>query len=72
MAMILVRTATPALLQVLTAVRVRTRFSLTPVFWEVVAPCAVPAVVGRVGRIRSGEVAIGHGLLGGEFGAVVA
>ena len=72
MAMIFVRTATPALLQVLTAVRVRTRLSLTPVFWEVVAPCAVPVVVGRVGRIRSGEVAIGHSFLWGEFGTIVA
>ena len=71
MAVILVRTTTPALLQVFTAVRVWTRFSSTPVFSEV-KPCSVPSIVGRIGRIRSGEVPIGYSLFRGELRTVVA
>ena len=71
MAVILVRTTTPPLLQVFTAVRVWTWFSSAPVFREV-KPCSVPSIVGRIGRIGSGEVPIGYSLFRGELRTVVA
>ena len=61
MAVILVRTTAPSLLQVFTAVRVRSRLSPAPVFSEV-NPFSVPAIVCRIGRIGSGEVAILYSL----------
>ena len=71
MAVILVRTTAPPLLQVFTAVRVRTRLSPTPVLSEV-KPCSVPAIVSRIGRIWCGEVAIVYSLFRSEIGTVVA
>jgi len=71
MTVILVRTTTPPLLQVLTAVRVMSRFSSTPVLSQV-KPCSVPAIVSRIGRIGSGEVAIIYSLFRSEIGTVIA
>ena len=71
MAMILVRTTMPPLLQVFTAVRVWTWLSSTPVFSEV-KPCSVPAIVSRIGRIGGGEVTIVYSLFRSEIGTVIA
>ena len=71
MAVILVRTTAPPLLQVFTAVRVRSRLSPAPVFSEV-NPCSVPAIVCRIGRIGSGEVAILYSLFRIESRTVIA
>ena len=71
MTLMQVRTTTPPLLQVFTALWVRPRLSSTPVLSEV-KPCSVPAIVGRIGRIGGGEVAIAYSLFRSEVGTVIA
>ena len=71
MAVILIRTTAPPLLQVFTTVRMRSRLSPAPVFSEV-NPFSVPAIVCRIGRIGSGEVAILYSLFRIESRTVIA
>ena len=71
MTLMQVRTTTPPLLQVFTALWVRPRLSSSPVLSEV-KPCSVPAIVSRISRIGGREVSIIYSLFGCEVGTVIA
>ena len=74
MALVQVRTTSPALFKILATLGVLARLSTTPVLVEdeIKVLVSTPTVVSRICRIRGREVAIGYRLLWTQSCAVVA
>ena len=73
MALVQVRTTSPALFKILATLGVLARLSTTPVLVvEIKVLVSTPTIVRGIGRIRGREVAIGYRLLWAQFCAIVA